>query len=93
MIIFAKTKQKRMAMDKNLLNIETIADYNDMPGVETLHPLVSVIDLSQARPMKHMRHTFSFYVVFLKDEKNCELVPISAALHEDVQKGGGNDAE
>lgn len=38
MIIFAKTKQKRMAMDKNLLNIETIADYNDMPGVETLYP-------------------------------------------------------
>lgn len=45
-----------------------------MLGVETLHPLVSVIDLSKAKPMKHMRHTFSFYTVYLKDEKNCELI-------------------
>lgn len=50
-------------MNKQLLNIETIAQYNDMLGIETLNPLVSVIDLSKARPMRHMRHTFSFYVV------------------------------
>lgn len=72
-------------MDKKLLNIETIAEYNDMLGVETLHPLVSVIDLSQANPMKHMRHTFSFYVVFLKDEKNCDLV--YGRQRYDYQKG------
>lgn len=74
-----------MTMDKKLLNIETIAEYNDMLGVETLHPLVSVIDLSQAKPMKHMRHTFSFYVVFLKDEKNCDLV--YGRRKYDYQKG------
>ncbi len=51
-----------------------MAEYNDMLGVETLHPLVSVIDLQKARPMRHLRHTFSFYVVFLKDEKNSELL-------------------
>lgn len=45
-----------------------------MLGVETLHPLVSVIELASAKPMRHMRHTFSFYVIFLKDEKNCELL-------------------
>lgn len=60
--------------ETGLLNIETVAEYNDMLGVETLHPLVSVIDLQKARPMRHLRHTFSFYVVFLKDEKNCELL-------------------
>lgn len=59
-------------MEKTLLNIETVTEYDDMLGVETLHPQVSVIDLSKARPIRHMRHTFSFYVVFLKDEKNCE---------------------
>ena len=59
-------------MEKTLLNIETVTEYDDMLGVETLHPQVSVIDLSKASPMRHMRHTFSFYVVFLKDEKNCE---------------------
>lgn len=58
-------------MNTKLLNIETISQYNEMLGIETLNPLVSVIDLSTAKPMRHMRHTFSFYVVFLKDEKNC----------------------
>ena len=53
-------------MEKTLLNIETVTEYDDMLGVE------SVIDLSKAKPIRHMRHTFSFYVVFLKDEKNCE---------------------
>lgn len=72
-------------MKKPLLNIETVAEYNDMLGVETLHPQVSVIDLSKARPMRHMRHTFSFYVVFLKDEKNCEL--IYGRQRYDYQKG------
>ncbi|MDO4930600.1 MAG: AraC family transcriptional regulator [Bacteroidales bacterium] len=61
-------------MDKALLNIETVKAYNEMLGVETLHPLVSVIDLSKAKPMRHMRHTFSFYTIYLKDEKNCELI-------------------
>lgn len=61
-------------MNKELLNIQTVEEYNRMLGVKTLHPLVSVIDLSEAKPMRHMRHTFSFYVVFLKDEKNCELL-------------------
>lgn len=61
-------------MEKNLLNMETVTEYNDMLGVETLHPLVSMIDLAKARPMHHMRHTFGFYVVFLKDEKNCDLI-------------------
>lgn len=61
-------------MDKKFLNIETVTQYNDMLDVVTLHPLVSVIDLSKAKPMKHMRHTFSFYTVYLKDEKNCDLL-------------------
>ena len=68
-----------------MLNIETISQYNDMLGVETLNPLVSVIDLSKAKPMRHMRHTFSFYVVFLKDEKNCDL--IYGRQRYDYQKG------
>lgn len=72
-------------MNTKLLNIETISQYNEMLGIETLNPLVSVIDLSTAKPMRHMRHTFSFYVVFLKDEKNCEL--IYGRQRYDYQKG------
>ena len=72
-------------MNKELLNIRTVTEYNEMLGVETLHPLVSVIDLSKAKPMKHMRHTFGFYTVYLKDEKNCEL--IYGRQRYDYQKG------
>lgn len=72
-------------MKTSLLNIEAVTEYDDMLGVETLHPLVSVIDLSQAKPMHHMRHTFSFYVIFLKDEKNCDL--IYGRQRYDYQKG------
>lgn len=72
-------------MNPRFLNIETVSQYNEMLGVETSHPLVSVIDLSKAKPMRHMRHTFSFYVVFLKDEKNCEL--IYGRQRYDYQKG------
>ncbi len=72
-------------MNKEMLNIATVTEYNDMLGVETLHPLVSVIDLAKARPMHHMRHTFSFYTIFLKDEKNCDL--IYGRQRYDYQKG------
>lgn len=61
-------------MAEKLLNIATVTEYNDMLGVETLHPLVSVIDLSKAKPMHHLRHTFSFYTIYLKDEVNCEIL-------------------
>lgn len=61
-------------MNKNPTNISSVPEYNEMLGVETQHPLVSVIDMSKAKPIRHMRHTFNFYAVFLKDEKNCELI-------------------
>lgn len=54
-------------MGKEIVHIATIAEYNDMLGVETLHPLVSVIDLSKARTMRHFRQTYGFYIVFLKE--------------------------
>ena len=54
-------------------NFETIAEYNDVLGIETRHPLVSVIDMNKAGMIYHMQHTMSFYSVYLKDEENCEL--------------------
>lgn len=72
-------------MNKNLLNIETISEYNDMLGVGTLHPLVSVVDLSKAKPMRHMRHTFSFYTVYLKEVKCGDL--IYGRQYYDYQEG------
>ena len=34
-------------MEKGIHYIENVFEYNDLLGVETLHPLVSVIDLSK----------------------------------------------
>lgn len=72
-------------MAEKLLNIATVAEYNDMLGVETLHPRVSVIDLSRARPMRHTRHTFGFYALFLKDVECGNL--IYGRQKYDYQKG------
>ena len=72
-------------VNMNLRHFETIEEFNDMLGVETLHPLVSVVDLSKARPMEHMRHTNGFYSVMLKDEKFCDVV--YGRSHYDYDKG------
>lgn len=72
-------------MEKNVRHIETVTAYNDLLGVETLHPLVSVIDLAKAHPMRHRRHTFGFYTVFLKEVKCGEL--LYGRRHYDYQEG------
>lgn len=55
-------------MDK-LRRFETVNDYNIFNNKETLHPLVSVIDLSQAAPRKASNMYFGIYTVFLKEVK------------------------
>ena len=60
-------------MDK-LLRFETVNDYNVFNNNETLHPLVSVVDLSKAAPRQGSKMYFGFYTVFLKDVKCGDLV-------------------
>ena len=57
-----------------MIHYETIQQFNDMLGVETLHPMVSVVHLDDARQMHHMLHTNGFYSVMLKDEKFCDII-------------------
>jgi AraC-like DNA-binding protein len=52
-----------------ILTLDNISQYNSMRGVETHHPLVSVIDMSKAKPSKSNRIHFGFYCVFLKEVK------------------------
>ncbi len=52
-----------------LRRFETINDYNAFNNNETLHPLVSVVDLSKASPRQGSRMYFGFYTVFLKELK------------------------
>lgn len=53
-----------------LQRFETIDEYNAFNNNETLHPLVSVVDLSKADPRQGSRMYFGFYTIFLK-EVNC----------------------
>jgi len=53
----------------NLRRFETINDYNLFNNHETLHPLVSVINMSKANPRQASNMYFGFYTVFLKDVK------------------------
>jgi AraC family transcriptional regulator, transcriptional activator of pobA len=52
-----------------LRRFETVNDYNLFNNNETLHPLVSVVDLSKADPRQASSMYFGFYTVFLKDVK------------------------
>lgn len=61
-------------MEKNIINIETIDEYNRLLGTETLNPLVSVIDFSKAKPMHHIKCIMGFYAVFLKEVKCGDLI-------------------
>ena len=48
---------------------DTIHQYNELLGQETLHPLVNVIDLAKSCRLRHGLHSFGFYTVFLKEIK------------------------
>src|SRR5579863_7035340 len=53
----------------SLKRFETVGDYNAFNNNETLHPLVSVVDLSKASPRQGMKMYFGFYTIFLKEVK------------------------
>lgn len=54
---------------EEIIKFDTIAQYNSFNNHETLHPLVSVLDLSKAERRQHFRANFGFYTVFLKEIK------------------------
>jgi len=61
-------------MDNPVRRFETINDYNVFNNNPTLHPLVSVVDLSKAAPRQGSRMYFGFYTIFLKDVKCGDLM-------------------
>lgn len=52
---------------KNILNLDTIHQCNSLLGEKTLHPLVSVIDLSKVGGERQHRLKLGFYAVLLVD--------------------------
>ena len=53
----------------HVLKFDNIKQYNTFNNNESLHPLVSIVDLSKADAREQRRMTYSFYTVFLKQIK------------------------
>lgn len=49
--------------------IDTVKQYNDYAGVDTLHPLVSVVNFNEVPTIQHFRRYMGVYAVFLKNIK------------------------
>lgn len=57
-------------MKGGIIKLNTVDDYNRLFGLETLHPLVNVIDLSQATSFPtHFTVNYGVYALFLKETK------------------------
>lgn len=54
-------------------NLDSIDQYNRLRGVHTLNPLISVIDLAEARLLPARTFHFGLYAVFLKELRCGEL--------------------
>ncbi len=55
-------------MNTELIKLDTVDDYNRLFGLETLHPLVNVIDLSEAtRFPSRFTVNYGIYALFLKE--------------------------
>lgn len=65
--------QTLTSMDK-IIKLENIDQYNSLYGLETLHPLVSVVDLTKAtKTVNHIQMTYGLYALFLKQTKSCDI--------------------
>ena len=53
--------------------INTIRDFNDYQGVETLHPLVSVVHVENTEHIKECMMHYGLYAIYLKENKGCKL--------------------
>jgi AraC family transcriptional activator of pobA len=51
----------------DIVQFDTVIQYNTYNNHETLHPLVSVVDLSKATCTRHKRMNMGIYTVLLKD--------------------------
>lgn len=57
-------------MEADVIKLDKVEQYNDLFGLETLHPLVSVVDLKEStRFPTHFIINYGVYALFLKDIK------------------------
>ncbi|WP_455674565.1 helix-turn-helix domain-containing protein [Phocaeicola sp.] len=72
-------------MDK-MINLDSVDRYNSLYGLETLHPLVSVVNLTKAtKAVNHIQMNYGVYALFLKLAKSCDIK--YGRQHYDYQEG------
>lgn len=55
------------------VNINTVQDFNEYQGKETLHPLVSVVHVENTEHIKECVMRYGLYAIYLKENKGCKL--------------------
>ena len=70
---------------ETIVKIDSVAQYNTMRGVPTLHPLITVLDLSKAESMPARTFNFNLYAIYLKELHCGELK--YGRNHYDYQEG------
>jgi AraC-like DNA-binding protein len=56
-----------------ITQLNSVTEYNQLRGVKTLHPLVTMLDLSKAVPMPAQNFHFGLYAIYLKELECGEL--------------------
>ena len=68
-----------------VMKIDTVQQYNDYFGIETSHPLVSVIEGKRAKPLRFCKKLYNVYAILLKDT-DCGNLKYGRSIY-DYQQG------
>ncbi|MDP4184990.1 MAG: helix-turn-helix domain-containing protein [Bacteroidota bacterium] len=52
-----------------ITRINSVTEYNNLVGQETLHPLISIVDFAKVEPFCYFKSQMNLYAIFLKDSK------------------------
>lgn len=62
-------------MEESIIKLDSVEKYNRLFGLETLHPMVSVVDLSKATEWpEHFKINYGVYALFLKDVRCGDII-------------------
>lgn len=65
--------ESRENMDE-IIQLDSIRKYNDLNGLKTIHPLVSVVDLRDAtKRISNARLNYGLYALFIKHGAGCKI--------------------
>lgn len=68
-----------------IMNINTVQQYNDYFGVDTQHPLVTVIDGRKGKPLHFCKKLYNIYAILIKDT-DCGNLKYGRSIY-DYQQG------